>query len=447
MRRLILLSIVLFITLPPGISGENDLEKEEIRPITEDWKETLLYGIDSEIMQVIEAIKDTGEHSLDKELLSTLKESVNSKVQRSILEYFSQAEYKGAEDTALSLLSDEDIENTELIISLIHYLSSIDSAKSCRTLINFIENEDQSVVRAAINALGKTGDTGIGALLLDKLEDRDFSERLKADIILALGELNYGKATEALISIANNRDEERIRRMYACTALGKIGDSKAVPILRSLFSEKDSLIKMYAASALSSFDMNEVQDLLIQGLKDSNVKVRIASAKALAHRDAKKAVKILIYKAKNDPEKQLRIQAIKTLGEIGTKEACNFLRDLYQDRKVSLLYREIALTTLAENDLRASIKVINRVMDEEWNNKDQKVLEFTGKKLSQVQDNGLKSIFTTYLESKNISLRIYGIRGIALNGFTDLRGKIKRVSEEDPHPAVRKVALSALEKF
>ncbi len=447
MKKLILLSVILFTVLLFGVFCDDEEEKEEIRPITEDWKEALLYGIDSEIIKVIEAIRDAGERSLDKDLLSILKESINSKVQRSILEYFSYTEYGEAEDIAISLLSDEEMEDTELIISLIHYLSAIDSGKSCGTLVDLIENEEQSIAQAAINALGKTGNSEIGAQLLVKLEDGDFPERLKTDIILALGELSYGEATEVLISIANNRDEERIRRMYACTALGKIGNSKAVPVLRSLFSEEDSLIKMYAASALSSFNMNEVQDLLIQGLKDSNVKVRIASAKALAHRDAKKAVEILIYKAKNDPEKQLRVQAIKTLGEIGTKEAYDFLRNLYQDKKISNLYREIAFINLVENDLKSSLKVINRVMDEEWNNKDQKVLEFTAKKLSQIQYDGLKSIFTTYLESKNFILRIYGIRGIGSNGFKDLRGEIKRLSEEDAHPAVRKVALSALGKF
>ena len=117
--------------------------------------------------------------------------------------------------------------------------------------------------------------------------------------------------------------------MYACDSLGKIQDDRAIPVLKKAFSEKDALIRAYAAHALASFNLSSVIDVLIQGLKDSNWKVRFHCTTALANKDAIAAVDILKYKAKKDPVDKVRIEAIKTLGEIGTKACFDFIRELF----------------------------------------------------------------------------------------------------------------------
>ena len=61
------------------------------------------------------------------------------------------------------------------------------------------------------------------------------------------------------------------------------------------------------------------------------------------------------------------------------------------------LYRETALAALVDNDLRASLPTIREVLEKERGNKNQKVLEFTAKKLSQANDSALKGLFVEFL--------------------------------------------------
>ena len=70
-----------------------------------------------------------------------------------------------------------------------------------------------------------------------------------------------------------------------------------------------------------NFGLDEVFPSIIQGLRDENAKVREQSAKALARplsaSQADTAVPILSYKAEFDPEPIVRVASIKALGAIG----------------------------------------------------------------------------------------------------------------------------------
>ena len=90
------------------------------------------------------------------------------------------------------------------------------------------------------------------------------------------------QATDALIAIAQSRDEDKVRRMYAADALGKIGDPRALPVLKAMYEEHDALVRLYAASALARFGLDSVFPILIQALRDENWKVREQSARSLA---------------------------------------------------------------------------------------------------------------------------------------------------------------------
>jgi HEAT repeat protein len=251
-----------------------------------------------------------------------------------------------------------------------------------------------------------------------------------------------------LVEIVSNRSEDKVWRMYACEALGKIKDPEVIPVLKSVFSEKDPLLKAYAASALANFNMAEVIDILIQGLKDNYWKVRVASAKGLARPEGAKAVEILKYKAKKDPENVVRREAIRALGAIGTGEAFNALRELFEDEGQTTDIRETAFSTLVDYDLSystiASIeKVI--VMAKEKNNT--KTLDFIARKLSSTKSGNLKSIYIIFLESSYFVLRIHGIRGVVTNRIYELRMRIEELSTNDPHTSVQREALSALDQM
>jgi HEAT repeat protein len=420
---------------------------QEDRPIVEQWREVLRFGIDSEVLQVIQSIAESEEQALNPELAALFAESLNIEVREAVLSYFSSQHIREAEPAATAVLEDELLDDTRLIVACIRYLAAVDSPGLEARLPGYVDSRNRQVAEAAITALGAVGGEEAGSLLVEKLQDVEYPAEQKPEIILALGKLKYPDAVEPLIAIADNRDNERIWRMYAAASLGEIGDERAIPRLRALLTEQDALVKAYAASALGHFDMSEVEGLLRQALRDSNARVRIAAARGLANRRARDSVDILIYKAEHDPERQVRLQAIEALGAVGSPAALAHLRELYSKRSALPDYREAAFTALCENALAGSLDTFREVVEQEWGVKGQPVVQFTAKKLSTTEASGLRWFYDRFLDSPNVYVRIYALRGIERNRLATLRDKVEKVSKDDPYPAARQAALSVLERL
>lgn len=409
----------------------------------ERWRETLLYGIEGEVLQVISRIKASGDDSLNPELLQTFRATSNPAVAAAVLDLFAQADVPDAEKPALERLADPD-GDPRLLLPCMRYLAAIRSAAAAQPLAAFLDSGDE-LAAAAIQALASLGQQSSGEALLARLRDPEYSPGLKSQLLLALGTLKYQPAVEDLIQVAANPDEERVRRMYAASALGEIGDARALPALRELFGAQDSLLRAYAAAALAGFQLSEVEAALQDALRDGNARVRQAAAKALARKDAQKSVDILIYKARYDPERPVRLEAIRSLGAIGGARALAYLREAYQDRLLSNLYREEALASLLEHDPAGSLGAVRAVVEEEWSRKDAAVLEFTARRLAALKQAGLGELFRRFLESPNLAVRLYGLRGVRLNRLGSLREKVHELAEGDPHPSVRREAQLVLE--
>ena len=439
--QVLFLALSLILLLQPAGWSQED------RPILEQWREVLMYGIDSEVLKVIKSIAESEEQALNDQLTVLFAESLNFEVRKAVLDYFSEQRIRNAEAAATALLAEEGLQDSRLIVACIRYLAAIDSPGLEQRLLGYVDHRDDQIAETAITGLGEVGGESSGQLLVQRLEDVDYPAEQKPEIILALGKMKYAGAVDALIAVVDNKDEERIWRMYAAASLGEIGDPRAIPHLRALFGESDSLIKAYAASALANFNMQEVEGLLQQGLRDANVRVRIAAAKGLANEQARDSVDILIYKAKNDPERQVRLQAIEALGVIGTARAFACLQELYANKIALPVYREAAFNALCENALQANLDVFREVIEQEWGAKDQKVVEFTARKLSTTEASGLKWFYERFLDSPSVYVRIYALRGIGRNGLRTLRDKVEKISAEDPYPAARQVALSVLESL
>ena len=420
---------------------------QEDRPIVEEWREVLRFGIDSEVLKVIKSISEREEQALNQEMALLFSESLNFEVRKAVLDYFSVQRIRDAETAASVLLSEGSQDDSRLTVLCIRYLTSIASPGLAVRLQDFLDDRDEQIAEAAITGLGEVGGDESGEMLVQRLEDVDYPAERKPEIILALGKMKYAGAVQPLIAVVENPDEPRIWRMYAAASLGDIGDEQAVPHLKALFAESDSLIKAYAASAIGQFDMSSVEQLLQQGLRDSNVRVRVASAKGLADKQARDSVDILIYKAKRDPEQSVRLQAIESLGVIATSKALDYLREVYGNPASLPVYREAAFSALCENALMENLDVFRDVIEREWSSKDQKVVEFTARKFSTTESPGLKWFYERFLNSSNVYIRIYALRGIEKNKVRSLRDKVESISTDDPYPAARKTALTVLERL
>ncbi len=414
----------------------------------EQTRQTLLYGIDSQVLSVVQRIASTRDSRFTKELLAVLGETRSADVRKAILGVFEDQRVKDGEGTARQILGGSEPESADVLIAAIHYLSAIGAAGTSSLLVPLIDSPDNGVASAAIRACGTSGDPACAAALEGKLTSPDFPDNRKSDVILALGDLKDKNAVEALIAIAKNPDEDKVRRVYAADSLGKIGDPRALPVLKQMFSENDALTRAYAASALSHFGVGDAFPMLLQGLRDDDWKVREQCARALGSglspSQAEAALPALEYKARYDPVSQVRVAAIKALGALGGTRGEDVLAKLYQGPGTPLDIREAALRALAGASLSRAIDAARAVLAAEGKAVDLKPVEVTAKVLSEARGAGLKDILEDLLASSDPIVRLYAIRGISANGISALKAKVKDMSTRDPAPFVQREAERAL---
>jgi HEAT repeat protein len=447
-RRAVVLAALVLSLLVPALSARAASADTTAADRT---RQTLLYGIDSQVMDVLTGLRTTWDSEFTPQLVTILTDKRSTELQTAVLEIFRDQGIKDGEAPARAVVDGWEGAPSDLAVAAIRYLASIKSEGLAAKLAPIVDSQDNGLATAAIAGLGQAGDSSSTTLLLAKLASLDYPESRKSDIILALGNLKDKAAVDALVAIVKNTDEERIRRLYAADALGKIGDPRALPVLRDMFGEKEALERQYAASALARFDVSTVFDSLIQALRDEDAKVRESSANALARplspAQTSAAVPILSYKAEMDPASQVRIASIKALGELGTDAALRELLSIYSTPTRPLDSRETALNVLVKKALAMTLPAITKVVDDEWKAYDTHTLESTAKVVSTVRAPELRNLLVHFLDNPDPVVRSYGARGIALNGFSDLKERLNGIAKNDPNPGTRKEAELAAGKL
>ncbi len=444
---------ILFTTLPPVYSQDDLAAEEEIQSITEERRDILRYGIDSQVIGVLEKLEEEKIETLVTEAEELFRSTLNSKVKLAVLSYFSSIDYSGAFEMVLEFLENSTLDElpNDLIAASVRYIadSAGDSIKNAVDLLMELSRHDDALVAgAAVEALGNCRDDECIDFLMELYNDGETSATLRGSILTSLGKMGARKAVPMMEDIVEDIDEERSLRWKACEALGNIGDKKSLPVLRSALGSDDSYLRSYAVGALKSFEGAEVEELLMEALKDSFWKVRVSAAETLGARKAEDAVPILEFKAEKDPEEPVRLAALQALGNIGSPEALEFIRSMLTGYRSSVSLRAESARILLEQDLDGSLEAIEKTLSEAWDNSQQQALLNTiGKHLSLQEHKALKPLFEKMLDHPEIPMRLYAIRGIARNNFSSLTPRLEELSEEGNPAIVRKEALAALENM
>ncbi len=449
MRTISLLSVCILIlsaAASPLMAADDD---EKIQSLKEERKNILLYGIDSQVSELIDSLKTEKDNSFSPTLHEILLSSVNTNLQVKILDFFSETNYDKAHEDAYNLLLQYEDGREELILSLMRYLKKDVDKKVMQLLTELSTHEKDSIAVAAIDALGKAKDRKrAGEGLLELFNDDEVSGIRKQNIILAFGELAYEPARDELIEIVEDEDEDKAMRWYACDALGKIAHKDDIGVIKALLSDKDEILKSYAVSALSRFPGKEINEILIATLRESSPKIRISAAKTLGERKEKDAVPILRFKAEKDPDAKVKEEAVRALGLIGGRDSYEFLSSLFLKENIAQNLRLAALKGMLDIDLGKAIKSSEELMAKEWTKKDSKILDPVCQELSLREHPSLEKPFSQMLSHPgSITIQIYGIRGIARNGFKGQRSAVEDLSKNSKSSSVKKAALSALDEL
>ncbi|HEX8178600.1 MAG TPA: HEAT repeat domain-containing protein [Pyrinomonadaceae bacterium] len=259
----------------------------------------------------------------------------------------------------LARLYDTD-RTPEVRSQILRALSEMHSPRAESKLIEVATSgDDLSLRQTAIRRLGERDSPNTLDALI-RLYDTDRTAEIRAQILRALSERDDPRARTKLLDVAR-RGETPELRVYAIRRLGERGSTALEDLLGLYATENSDEIKqgllraysemndpraqaklyevargaekldlrLYAIRRLGEHDNAQAVDELL-GMYDAeqNVEVRGALIRAFGESHQKSAIRKLIAIARNDQSVDLRKLAIRLLGESKDAEALKFLEEL-----------------------------------------------------------------------------------------------------------------------
>lgn len=445
MKRIASILIVsLFLSYP--VSSVIGLSEEPDAVALQDKarKETIRFGTDAEILQLLKTIEEEKLDSYDGDLLALLDSSKNAKIKEALLRYFESGNKEGAEKIALRMVVERDLEPNTVVDAAIAYLSKKKSSAAASGLRDILDAEESRFVVAAARALGSCGSESDVDFIVDYFDTRNPTDATKQELIYSLGELKSKKAAGFLESIVANQDERPGRRMIAVEALGKISDPRSVPIIAAAFNEPDANLRVFVITALGKFPASaEVKQTIIEGFRDSFYKVRSAAAAAAASLKLGEAVPFLQYRANRDEVPTVREEAVRALGAIADSEAVDALEKLFMDTAASDRVRQESAGALLAIDADRQAEKIIAALDKAKEEKKMPLYHGLAKKLTEAKSKSLEDLARRLIASSDSIDKHYALDIVIMNGIRSLDEKIQPLAE-DKNVALARKARKAL---
>ncbi|MHB8655793.1 MAG: Npt1/Npt2 family nucleotide transporter [Terriglobia bacterium] len=275
---------------------------------------------------------------------------------------------KKMQDTeSMSLLGDIlHSENPERILAAIEILESFGSEGAAENIATLLEHNDARVRASAVSALSRLS----GAKYLDRLtpllNDPDF--RVRANVIEAMAAAKDPGLVEKLRPFL--QDPYRRTRINAILSIAAIqGVASALeswPVITEL-AHGDNSARSTAVYALSQLPFDPSMDLLTELLHDPDLNIRCEAAKALGRVGTQRVIPSLVQALAGAPE--LRHHARRSIVSITRKFGGDTARDMAQAALSSdrpEIRSEIADVLGRLKDAQVVATLIKLLKDPEW---------------------------------------------------------------------------------
>jgi hypothetical protein len=445
---LFLLSIVVSTGYPAWAQSDSTASKTGASESAADKRRnTILYGIDTEILDLLKSLTSEKETAYNDELLKLLTASKSDKLRSSILDFFASLEWAQAESAALRIVENRDEQDAALVSSALGFLASIKSKEALAFVPKMLEENNKAYTKGLIRLMGRAGGETEESILLEWFDGDSTTQELKEEAIKALGEIGSSKAAERLERLVKDGEAGKAARMYACTALGKIKNAASVSALIQAANGADPNVRAAALEALENFDTADARSAIVQGLRDSFVQARIAASKAAGKLKIAEAEPFLRYKATSDPEKAVKTEACRALALLGG-DSFSFLRERVEDKKTETSIRVLCFGLLARYDASRSLKLLEDVLRAEQTQKERSFFTALVREIANADDApDIGPLAEILLGDKDFNIRIGAVEWIRKNKATDMKDELAKIAESDPSEPLRKRAADALKSF
>jgi HEAT repeat protein len=416
--------------------------------IEDQRRATIQYGTETEIITLIQTLKNEKAEYLDAELTALIPTTKNRAILIGTWSFFGDRAKPGLEPRALQAIDAWDTENAEIVTAAIDYVGKIKSAQALKPLEKLIDTEDRRFMNASFRALGQAasaGDAdGTASFLIDYYTNRNPGDENMKEIIVAVGETGSLTGVDFLAGIAENENGRGVLRSAAVEALAKLGTGSDAIIVAA--NASDPNVRAAAIASLGPFSGAAVDNIILESFRDSYYRTRIAAAKAAGDRKLAAAVPYLQYRAKQDDVPAVKDEAIKALGIIGNDESMTTLESLFFERRSPDRVRLLVAEMLIKNNADAYIEKLIIELDEA------KRANLTGlyngflKVLGMAKTPKLEGLSRRFLSAGGIVEKSLALDMIGNNEFQSLSDEV-RILTADKNVGLARKAQTTLDKL
>lgn len=403
--------------------------KDETEDVVENNKNTLLYGLPSEISTLLDDLISNEDPRFVDDIYDLFQVTENSTIKEKVLKYFTKLEDPCLEDFAVELLNDPYDEKKEVVSAAFKYIQTTHTTCAVPAVLTLIESENEDYFNDALATIGEIGGAEEAVYLSEYLDREDFSVAQRQTLMRTLGKMQAVETWDKIVEILEDDDENTFVRMYAAEAIGLMKKEESVKILVRNYSSTDPNFRQYVVKGLTNFPENETAcNTIIQAVRDEHWKVRQEAIKACQSMELEDSMPFLIYRAKNDSEKLIKNNCIEVIAALNTKEGNEYLISQLEDKKVGDGTKQKIVEVLLK-EKHVGEKEILALAEECVKDDKKKNLRYSiGKELAKNSKAEFKDICELYLSSSDATTISLGLDMYKNCKFKEVEPKMREIA-------------------
>ncbi len=420
-------------------------EKDESSDDIENFRQTIQFGIPSEIAELMDKLIKNEDPRFTEEIYDVFQVTQNGTIKEKIIKYFTKIEDPCLEDFAVELLNDPYDETKDVVKATFQYVSAVKTKAATPAVISLIESENEQYFNDAIATLGDIGGASEAMFLVEYLDREDLSDAQRQTLMRTCGKMHAVQTWDRLVDILENEDENVFVRMYAAESIGLMKENKSVDILIKHFSETDPNLRQYVIKGLMNFpDDEQAKSAIMQGVRDEHWKVRQESIKAATEMDMKAAVPFLIYRAKNDTEKVIKDESISSIAKLNTEEGNSYLVEQLKEKKVGDGTKKKIIEVLLREGNAGETEILELAETCVKDDKRKDLRYAIGKELAKYSKTEYAEICLMYLQSKDVTTQSLGIDMYKNCRFESVEPRMREIYDDKKANASLKKRIQKL---
>ncbi|MBO4532283.1 MAG: HEAT repeat domain-containing protein [Treponema sp.] len=385
-------------------------EKDETPKDEENNRNTIRYGLPSEISSLLDTLLKNDDPRFTEEIYDLFQVTKSSTIKEKVLKYFTNLKDPCLEDYAVDLLNDPYDEKNDVVKAAFQYISAVKTTAAIPAVITLIESENENYFNDAISTLGDIGGPEEAMFLVEYLDRDDLSDAQRQTLMRNCGKMHAVETWDKLVDILTDEDENTFVRMYAAESLGLMEVEKSVPVLVDQFDATDPNLRQYVIKGLSHFpNVIEARAVIIQGIRDEHWRVRQEAIRTAKENDNKDAVPYLIYRAKNDSEKLIKEESFTAIAALNTDEGNDFLIEQLLDKKVADGTKKKIVEVLLKEDHAGEKEIIEVAKSVVTDDKRKDFRYAIGREMAKNYKSSYDEVTAMYLQSKDATTVSVGL--------------------------------------